>query len=199
MKERPILFSAPMVQAILEGRKTQTRRVVKGRPLQWLTEHFFKPEFVACAENHLCPYGHIGDRLWVRESLGKKLASFLGIEATNGVESAYYISNGDDVLDENGFNFCPWWKKKLLPAIHMPRWASRINLEITGVRIERLQDISEADAKAEGTPEDLTLLSNSQNWVMGFHRLWVRINGLDSWNQNPWVWVIEFKRLEETK
>ena len=152
MKERPILFSAPMVRAILEGRKTQTRRVVKPQPdfdNQWIvcaTPKKLTPELLA----EECPFGQPGDHLWVREGLTRKPACLLGIEATNGVESAHYSADDCDLLNDSGFNICPWWGGKSLSAIYMPRWASRIDLEITGIRVERLQEISEEDCIAEG-------------------------------------------------
>src|SRR6478735_8366947 len=166
MKEIPILFSAPMVRAILAGQKTQTRRAVKPQ-LQGLPEKHerdFNPwgwfgEFVEVGgmTNHThcfgtikCHYGQPGDRLWVRETVGRRPASIFGAEATNGVEAAFYKADGEEVVDEAGFNLCPWWKGPVCVSIHMPRWASRISLEVTGIRVERLNDISEADAVAEG-------------------------------------------------
>lgn len=154
MKERPILFSAPMVRALLDDSKTQTRRIIKGSPSHvhwnpvvvgdhggWTDEH---------GRSVKCPYGQPGDRLWVRETVARRPASMLGIEATNGVESAYYVADGEDVVDQNEFNICPWFNGPVCVSIHMPRWASLITLEIASVRAERLQDISEADAMAEG-------------------------------------------------
>src|SRR6185312_1490731 len=156
MSDRPIIFSAPMVRALIEGRKTQTRRILKDAPeagfycdpcstgLRWVAE--------GAAPSMPCRLpSRIGDRLWVREACGRRAASFLGVEATNGVESAFYIADDEDVLNEAEFNLCPWWRGRgMCSPIHMPRWASRITLIVTDVRVQRLQEISEEDAKAEG-------------------------------------------------
>lgn len=165
MSTRPILFSGPMVRAVMEGRKTQTRRKMKTPP-----DCFENPLSVLFA----CPYGQVGDRLWVRES-------FAVCEDNN----IFYKADGKpDPWDG-------WDGVKWKPSIHMPRQASRITLEITGIRVERLNDISEADAIAEGcqcagVPASLTNRG-------AFAKLWESINGFDSWSVNPWVWVVEFK------
>ncbi len=214
MKERPILFSAPMVRAILDGSKTQTRRVVKGAALEWLADGMFTPEFVADPGNHLCPHGLPGDRLWVRETFvlescvehdqlppfsdGRPIKrrpdeDFEGIaplwiqphyRATDPVPELAY----EDVEEPT----CRW-----KPSIFMPRWASRIALEVTGVRIERLNDISDEDAAAEGWPGFTD--DNSMDSMAWYSTLWESINGADSWVANPWVWVIEFKRASATE
>jgi hypothetical protein len=152
-KERPILFSAPMVRAILDGTKTQTRRIMK------------------TAE---CKYGKSGDRLWVRETWQEVSWPPTGPRFV-------YKADGDASPDR--------WR----PSIHMPRWASRITLEVESVRVERLQECSEADAKAEGCSPlgDDT----SQAYRLGYMHLWGQINGPGSWEANPWVWVITFKRI----
>ncbi len=145
MKERPILFSGEMVRAILEGRKTQTRRVIKPQP-----------------DN-------------VRNSVFVKS----GFETNHG----YEIMNG---------------RGKWRPSIFMPRWASRINLEIVNIRVERLQDISEKDAKKEGVQPFFgrgTDPNDRHPYYDCFHELWNSINGPGSWDLNPWVWVIEFRRV----
>ena len=207
MRERPILFSSPMVRAILSGRKTQTRRVVKGQALDWLNDGF-TPGFVADYQNRLCPYGQPGDRLWVREAFG------IGYDDGNGGLSAIPWTGSDPQRDGTvvyraDFNEEPDeprrpWK----PSIHMPRWASRILLEVTGVRVERLQDISEEDAAAEGIHFDRTVPFNGpwfiepsdpQGYLLAsscYEALWDQINGPGSWDANPWVWGVEFKRLE---
>lgn len=192
MKERPILFSGPMVRAILDGRKTQTRRVVKGEALRWLSpEVGFAPTFVANPENSLCPYGGPGDRLWVRETHYVESA---GYEDGTGRRIFYRASDGDAPIS--------LWR----PSIFMPRWASRLTLEVTAVRVERVQDISGEDAKAEGCdasgcwehdhdPEDLGCLDSR---VPTYRALWDSINGKRpgcAWADNPWVWVIAFRRL----
>ena len=193
MTERPILFSGPMVRAILEGRKTQTRRVVKPQPelqlksARWMRcadeQHalFTQHDGELCgqmASTRKCPYGKPGDRLWVRETWAHR-RWMLGDASPS--PTTVYRADGEDLKG------CDRWR----PSIHMPRWASRITLEVVGVRVERLQDISEEDAKAEGI-----------EWVIGyrsriplFSALWERINGPGSWDANPWVWVVEFRRV----
>lgn len=191
-----------MVRAILDGTKTQTRRVVKGAPMQWLVRDKFAPEFVADPGNHLCPYGQPGDRLWVRETFADLRGT--GIEHrpdTSGPLKRFAFaadhppgSHGDEARKEFGVK----WK----PSIHMPRAASRITLEITGVRVERLQDISEEDALAEGCTSTAIVHEDGEDYTghyasEEYQDLWESINGPGSWDANPWVWVVEFKRLEQ--
>lgn len=225
MKERPILFSAPMVRAILDGRKTQTRRVVKPQPLAGCTDYWrvlkstekslidtWVPRggvpdkgggFPVQGERVRCPYGIRGDRLWVRES-------FAFAECENGdplivyrsdgaIADIYQLGNGPMQL--NGFRREKWCDRngilKWRPSIHMPRWASRITLEVVSVRVERLQGITQADIAREGI--DLIPSSNPDRrdeFIWKFQELWDSINGPESWFANPWVWVVEFKRLE---
>jgi hypothetical protein len=199
VKERPILFSAQMVRAILQGRKTQTRRIVKGLPYAPLAF----AEFTAAdpsgfwgfghANNPIhcihCPYGETGDRLWVRETHCKYGGGYI-----------YRADYGTYTPISDGIGG-PW-----KPSIHMPRVASRITLEITGVRVERLHDISEADAMAEGV-ERIDLSPRKINgmqvhpltssYFAAFMELWRSINGPESWAANPWVWVVEFRRCEQ--
>ena len=211
MKERPILFSSPMVRAILDGRKTQTRRVVKPQPESvhdgepyWHVGGYRAWQFRGIADllrigtnNPLvCPYGQPGDRLWVRETME---VSYQG--------SAYYAADGAQIGDRDELgDLCeryghPYFFNELkgIPSIHMPRWASRITLEVTGVRVERLLEISESDAQAEGI--DLGGFRSGFDGIAGrehtieFHSLWESINGPGSWDANPWVWVVEFRRL----
>ncbi|WP_439864885.1 hypothetical protein [Pseudomonas antarctica] len=167
IKERPILFSAPMVRAILEGRKTVTRRAVKGAGLSFLSD--FTPEYVAQPENHFCPHGNPGDRLWVRETWGvishdfdehgnmidwkpdRPASPIREMRFGQGYYSGHviYRADGEAVWagdDDGGGDDRSAWK----PSIHMPRAACRILLEITEVRVERLQDIGEEQARAEG-------------------------------------------------
>lgn len=213
IKERPILFSGEMVRAILEGRKTQTRRVVK------IADPFGKGVSVdspsesigAVSENEWayfdamggmsgpvkCPYGQPGDRLWVRETWSVHPAMDewkpSDISPDNSVD---YIAGPDRF---SGFG-------KTRPSIFMPRWASRITLEIVSVRVERLQDIKSADAEAEGVERvgrclwrDYAGISESSefiNPVASFATLWQSINGPDSWGANPWVWVVGFRRIQ---
>lgn len=218
MKERPILFSVPMVKAILDGRKTVTRRVVKPQPteggLEWATA--CGGDFAAWQDPLLlldehsedggpcqrkCPYGRIGEKLWVRETWMDLLGT--GIERKTGDHGRYAYaadtppgSYGDDQRKAYGLK----WR----PSIHMPRAASRITLEVTGVRVERLQDISETDAVAEGArptlaPLDTVRLGAVGTAKEGFRQIWESINGPGSWDANPWVWVVEFKRVEGEK
>ena len=203
MKERPILFSAPMARAILAGTKTQTRRVITNHPGdQWTHDGFGRitskhpkqgrfglfvrrglgTDFPEC-DIVPCPYGQPGDQLWVRETWGlhaygddtdwvKGSCTDLDLEDS---EIAYRADWGP--MQES----CHW-----RPSIHMPRAASRISLEITSVRVERLGDVSESDARAEGVVQS----------VAEFKELWASINGPSSWDANPWVWVVEVKRVE---
>lgn len=235
MKERPILFSAPMVRAILEGRKTQTRRVVKpvgnddgfvildygngGWPYRSddgdSTTHTVKRggKLYLDETPHDCPYGQPGDRLWVRETWRHTASSVEEARAitediTSGIAvdwRATYVENCMNILGfsredaEMADDFETW-----RPSIHMPRWASRITLEITGVRVERLADISKDDAMAEGIvlqPDGGFGLADSTHYHFidptdSYCSLWESINGAGSWLANPWVWVVEFKRLE---
>lgn len=200
MRDRPILFAGPMVRAILEGRKTMTRRVVKGAALDWLDSAGFTPQFVADPENYLCPYGQHGDRLWVRETFFEEINP-LTSQRYNPPKYQYRATCNDEVIldDGDGFatvnkdgTFASPWK----PSIHMPRRASRITLEITAVRVERLQDIDDGDAQWEGCePDDDALKRDIIDFVPSFRRLWDSINLARGygWDANPWVWVIEFK------
>lgn len=193
-KERPILFSGPMVRALLDGRKTQTRRVVKPQPPEgvcrcpyaggWAHEHADG----ACSCRLIrCPYGWIGDRLWVREAWG-----LMDTQPSDGPDRATlgYRADGDAAAPNGRHQL---WR----PSIHMPRWASRITLEITDVRVERLQDISEDDAWAEGFPDpegaNREYPDRARYW---FRNLWGEINGKGSWDMNPWVWALTFRRVE---
>lgn len=170
MKERPILFSAPMVRALLAGTKTQTRRILKNQRAYDIDK---------------CPYGQPGDRLWVREAWAKTQPIQLPWPQTMVV-----YREGDNRTDYGG----PW-----KPSIHMPRAFSRITLEVTGVRVERLQDISVEDAIAEGVnihPDHHSKPRESiYSAVEAYRDLWEQINGPESWDANPWVWVVSFKRI----
>lgn len=186
MKERPIIFSGPMVRAILDGRKTQTRRIVNPQPDCGLTS--LATTTIAMKEGRysiFCPYGQPGDRLWVRETF-RIFDSQAECACYDDCRCAQLhgapIYRADYPCDED-----PW-----KPSIHMPRWASRITLEITGVRVERLNGISEDDACEEGV--------NLMDWNCGrvaFKSLWKSINGRSSWEENPWVWGVEFKRIKQ--
>jgi hypothetical protein len=192
--DRPILFSAPMVRAILAGQKTQTRRAVKGFALELLGPDNFTPEYVALPENHLCPYGVPGDRLWVRETWAPNDGSAGGhlYRADHDAASGYHKL---DLKTGVWTHSVSRWR----PSIHMPRAVSRITLEITGVRVERLQEISEADATAEGVETWATGAMSPEGQrdysaIGKFERLWSSINGIESWHADPFVWVVEFKR-----
>lgn len=233
MKERPILFSGPMVRALLSGKKTQTRRIVKPQPHAGVND--CEPHGVtwrwAMAGSHgrsdyphgelgffPCPYGQPGDRLWVKETFHYdnvdyvskyKSEPWLGLPDAGNAETYYRAS-------EKAPEIFPRWR----PSIFMPRWASRIQLEITAVRVERLNEISLTDAEAEGLakltkdsgrtwkygiPDRDGLPGNDddgwhwsrwrQSPVDAYEALWESINGAGSWAQNPWVWVVEFKKI----
>lgn len=183
MKERPILFSGSMVRAILEGRKTQTRRIIKPQPdmvLNW-DDVRLKVWHEGKKGYAVCPYGKPEDRLWVRETWAKDIPG-----CPNGVT---YRADHLDPLGDGPAKPITW-----KPSIHMPRIASRITLEIIRVRVEKLQSISEEDAKAEGVVN-----YDDRKWVtyaLQFSRLWDSINSKRApWSSNPWVWVVEFKRV----
>lgn len=183
MKERPILFSAPMVRALLAGTKTQTRRVMKPQPTHMNPAGIPRlAHLVGPSSAISCPYGQPGDRLWVRETFAK-----IDGQTQPWIETDYRASytHGDRLGDTLGI------KKRWTPAIHMPRAASRITLEVTGVRVERLQDISEADARAEGAAAPPHL-----SYRDGYAWLWDSINGPGAWDLNPYVWCISFRVLE---
>jgi hypothetical protein len=192
MKERPILFSAPMVRAILDGSKTQTRRVVK-LPVEpdpdftggWKIIHKAVTLAIGVYARTLgradprdpviCPYGQPGDRLWVREAVAD-----IGARLT-------YRADTDDGAH------C--MVKRWTPSIHMPRWASRILLEIVSVRVERLHDISTEDICAEGLSTTMREFDAECDLHEQWRQLWESINGAENYDSNPWVWVIEFKRV----
>lgn len=193
MRERPILFSGPMVRAILEGRKTQTRRAAKPRVRPSLLDGSWADVYVLDEGNREwlmrdCPYGALGDRLWVRETWGE--------DAHGAV--IYRADDQTDRAHAQGWVSQPRWR----PSIHMPRARSRLTLAITDVRVERLQDITEADAQAEGCPvthDGHPYDPPSQDTWQGYGRasfslLWSKIHGPGAWDANPWVWVVTFER-----
>jgi hypothetical protein len=237
MKERGILFSGPMVRALLSNQKTMTRRAIKDFPVSgyrwggWIVESSSRKETGAatvvpesnsqyCATGKiakLCPYGERGDRLYVRETWtydNKEYVQTYKDEAWRGTpdhETAevYYRSSERDP------DIFPSWR----PSIHMPRWASRTTLEITKIRVERLNGISEEDAIQEGIREENVIIGATcaggshrelygiryffdggnedgyEDAISAFKALWESINGSGSWNVNPWVWVVEFTRV----
>lgn len=209
MKQRPILFNTEMVQAILAGRKTQTRREVKISDHQPTSELVFLPSayphFQFKAGNmHWqveCPFGKKGDVLWVRETWFSTRFDCNELLACGVTSHIRYKADGnyDPKKDCVGRS----WK----PSIHMPKDAARIWLRIKDVRVERLQDISERDAMREGI-ESVDGGAHWKNYVQddissfvcpshSFESLWHSINGADSWKANPWVWVLEFERIEK--
>ena len=181
-----------MVRAILDGRKTQTRRVIKEKLMRGEGAHV-----------NNCPYGKPGDRLWVRETwqgplFYDEIPEDWNSDKYKTPEYCYYKASGDscDFTDSDD-NFVERWS----PSIHMPRWASRILLEVTNVRVERLQDISEEDAIAEGVDGENEAAKIGAEWYekpkRAYRRLWKSINGTGSWDLNPFCWVIEFKVISK--
>lgn len=190
MKTKPILFSTPMVQAILAGHKTQTRRLVKGVALDWLGNAGFTPQFVALPENHTCPYGNVGDVLWVRETFTEEAC------ATAVCYKADFPIVWPAEQTEDGIEIRQEAKHyKFKPSIFMPRAASRLTLEITGVRVESLQDISRGDCMGEGCP--FPNIARETDPVAWYKELWEKLNGKESWAADPWVWVLDFKVHKE--
>lgn len=235
MKFKPILFSTPMVQAILEGRKTMTRRIVKSRHESGLfrIERKLTGEITGITSldwderpgdvtNDIhCPYGKVGDVLWVRETWRKYhpvdedgcinfYKTIIDYAADEPPIIPLIRDDGFQVYNKDGSEKLLPWK----PSIFMPKEACRIFLQITDVRVERLQEISKADAISEGiksfrpVPGDGPAETQyyhylNDKWgpspIHSFQTLWHKINGEESWNNNPWVWVISFKRTERPK
>lgn len=197
VKERPILFSGPMVTAIRAGRKTQTRRVMKPQPEHWRCQAPGMEDIGGlswkgrCYEadssediETACPYGEPGDRLWVRETWAT------GSEASGNGYS--YRADREQWKDRRLGG--PDWR----PSIHMPRRACRILLEVAEIRVERLHDITLVDAKAEGVecPEGQREENYWGGHLIAFRELWEGINGEGSWERNDWLWVVGFRVLE---
>ena len=196
MKERPILFNAEMVKAILSGRKTQTRRVIKPQPSSGVRKSVLVKSGVEDGHGReiVCPLGQSGDQLWVREAFATGLCT--------KTTMAYKATHKAEDLEEG------WLEKiKWRPSIHMPRWASRIQLKISNVGVQRLQDISSGDAVREGicqlpasgryciNPGDQYFGGASHSAKEVYSWLWESFYGEGSWGANPWVWVIEFERV----
>lgn len=214
--ERPILFSGAMVRALLDGRKTQTRRLWKmPRGLEWYVSgcmrgeetgdiHDPKSSWWGHVEEMACPYGRPGDRLWVRETHDVRM---VGTESWPAGQHRHYAMvryRADDGGVEHDIDRATFERldstdsRGWTPSIHMPRWASRILLEITDVRAERLQEIGEADCRAEGCagghgsiPDYPYSATPSEH----YRWLWDSLNGAGAWDRNPWVWVVEFRRV----
>jgi hypothetical protein len=228
MTDRPILFSAEMVRAILDGKKTQTRRAMKVQPWPEATvevgpyhphridrngESQPGPAVFGAIWDHQdivnggdaglrCPYGAPGDTLWVRETWCKGADD--GRQVPLRMATLYRadgehvtLSDGDGFTQTNrdGSEKLPW-----RPSIHMPRWASRITLRITDIRVERLHDITEDDARAEGCPYPTEwagrFVDRDETAKTWFKSLWNKINGPGAWEANPWVWVVAFERVK---
>lgn len=229
MKERGMIFNGEMVHAILDGRKTQTRRIMKPQPEpcprggHWWPSNVFKTMLHIEEEmqngkgcwgglvGDACPFGDVGDRIWVRETFQGPLFDYEQMESYLEDSSKFekpefcqYAADGKPAPEyyDADDNLRHGWR----PSIHMPRWASRLLLEITDVRVERLNAISEEDARAEGIidggclncgePEPCGCANPEPDATDAFAYLWQSIYGQENWNANLWVWVIEFKRVE---
>ncbi|HBS5459341.1 TPA: hypothetical protein MAJ58_004475 [Klebsiella pneumoniae] len=228
MKERGMIFNAEMVRAILDGRKTQTRRIMKLQPKPsksrpgdfWFSSKKLESmvhvsdlapgnspiaDYHLFIQEHCCPFGAVGDRIWVREAFR------VHSRATDVATLVYKASERNSWTEQTHrvpVAVCnkPATPEKWTPSLHMPRWASRILLEITDVRVERLNAISEEDARAEGIidggclncgePEPCGCANPEPDATDAFAYLWQSIYGQENWNANPWVWVISFKRVE---
>ncbi|EOB5436619.1 hypothetical protein ACJQ6S_000510 [Yersinia enterocolitica] len=209
MNEKPILFNSEMVNAILSGRKTQTRRIMKIQPqvteqrlrelgawqdgfnLSQQVNAAFQAGFIDVS----CPLGVIGDQLWVRECFR------VHSRATDVATLVYRASERNSWTEQTRrvpVSDCnrPVSPEKWTPSIHMPRWASRINLIITGVRVERLNTISTGDAMAEGYPAEREATGGPLDAWLWFRELWDGIYPDNTFEVNPWCWVIEFERME---
>ncbi|WP_285212707.1 hypothetical protein [Klebsiella quasipneumoniae] len=226
MKERGMIFNAEMVRALLSGRKTQTRRIMKVQPesnqlglllITDSTKHSDIGKYHWAESNatgnhvrsklFLCPFGAVGDRIWVREGF---FPAPLEMQSEPPRKTMWNIAYRDGMQMEKlapaEYNPTIYNYERWTPSIHMPRWASRILLEITNVRVERLNAISEEDARAEGIidggclncgePEPCGCANPEPDATDAFAYLWQSIYGQESWNANPWVWVISFERIE---
>ncbi|WP_025129942.1 hypothetical protein [Pseudomonas sp. PH1b] len=207
IKERPILFSAPMVRAILEGQKTVTRRPMKVQPVLkgklwevygagWGDGMTSVPAMPGHSLSSNCPYGRRGDRLWVRESLGYdcEYGHYFAAGGKHG-ETVYLCSLFDDEGAQTGPSYDGLLPERSVPSIHLHRHYSRILLEITDVRVERLQEITPSQCIAEGAwrIEDKAL-GRGHEAVAAFKDLWQSTGG--DWDANPWVWAVEFRRVQ---
>ncbi|ELY2035097.1 hypothetical protein [Enterobacter cloacae complex sp. zbq_9] len=220
MTERGLIFNGEMVRAILDGRKTQTRRIIKDCTVGRDSISKFiqiEKKFIGCYPEDVpelirecCPYGVPGDRIWVRETFQGPLFDFEQMEAYQEDSSKFkkpefcvYKADGKpapEFFDADDNLHCGW-----RPSIHMPRWASRITLEITGVRVEQLKSISEEEARSEGVARlrEGFWKHYQPGWTQhqlsargSFATLWDSIYGSGEWDRNPWVWVVEFNRIE---
>lgn len=227
-KERGMIFNAEMVRAILSGQKTQTRRIMKVQPV--LNGSFYEvygagwskgvksvPVVNGHSLSNNCPFGAVGDRIWVRETwaaLGNEDGCSIDwnenlVKEGGAAGARIYRASCEQKEGDYGLWSIPddaEWKPHTdnmkyegiwVPSIHMPRWASRILLEITNVRVERLNDISEEDARSEGVTPTPLPAEKLVGGKLAFAELWASIYGYENWQANPWVWVIEFKRVQE--
>lgn len=217
MKIRPILFSTPMVQAIINGTKTQTRRIIKPQPIEaaYGKMMYGDRELTMNSLKNHSKY-QIGDIIWVRETWRlfgwDSSEGFVNIQYKDGSVKHFYpdvdgidnwLSNKiDKIFDKGTLEVDPddaeifiFKEGKTIwdPSIFMPKWATRLFLECTNVRVERLQDISEMDAKDEGSFDNNCGINKITQHKSGFEDIWESINGKESWESNPWVWVYDFK------
>lgn len=206
IKERGMIFNGEMVRAILEGRKAQTRRIMKPQPEpcprggHWWPSNVFKTMLHVEDEmqngkggwgglvGDACPFGDVGDRIWVRETWAEAGAGAPDLKLYRANYPEHVPSHYENVPKAEDIRWTP--------SIHMPRWASRILLEITDVRVERLNSISEEDAGREGYPANPEPFGGKMDKWLWFRQLWDGIYPEQSFRHNPWVWVIEFKRVE---
>lgn len=206
MNEHPILFSTHMVQALLEGRKTMTRRILKVKGCKpFIPDASWDKETIEKWNKDYFPYGKVGDLLWVRETWSKVTSKIQTHPVT--IFKANFTDTIEDLTKYMKDNNCTW-----KPSIHMPKAAARIWLKITDISVERLQDISEEDAQDEGVlfidDQGIVvyksyLAQEPFHWSIrtakkSFETLWQKINGFESWNTNPWVWVIRFDVISTT-
>lgn len=236
MAERPIVFSGPMVRALLARRKTQTRRLVKGGPVNVVPfigqDNLPTHEFGLCLTHervinkHVrCPFGVPGDNLWVKETWSDvnleggpgiayradgHVADLMDVEDLLNPDGSFNYDDPILAFGANGLRFDIWsadlisgaegnWRSSL----HQPRWLSRLRLAVTSIRVERVQDISAEDAKSEGLLWDPVLEAwtavDQPSWprftdpARAYAGLWNDLHGADSWNANPWVWVVTFE------
>lgn len=230
VKERPIIFSAPMVRSLLAGSKSQTRRALNQQPIEngpiggfafvdgfWCALSGFDGSIINRLDRP-CPYGQPGDRLYVRENAWERperTPAMMRDGADTWPPFIYDADYTNGIPLEERDDLKTWgWKRR--PSIHLPRWASRILLEITDVRVERLNDISEADAIADGCnphsglhgDDDVAVYLTSKSFdyahgkiasvpmpIIRYAVLWDSINGPGSWERNPYVWVLSFRRI----
>lgn len=207
MKTTPMIFNGDMVRALLEGRKVQTRRPMKIQPDTRHCRIDFEngvlkesSRIAGCWQVdriHESPYGSIGDLIWLRETCKENLMGSISL-SEYAADKAPVLITGHDDAEFNGSTSHWWYSRQSCPSIHMPRWASRLTLKIKNVRVERLQDISEEDAKAEGAhpifENEFGHICSTPFYRYGFIRLWNSI--YNNWDENLWVWVYDFEVIK---